>query len=194
MLKDQAITPPVLAHQYKALADDVLGLAGAQRFSVQPDFAAKAFSEGLAPVKLKKSWGFIDKTGKLVINPQFDEVGAFDPLEQIGNQVVEVVKLRTFLSRREARSEALSMVIDIVRSTFQLADSRAVTTGLMQSGAVPALVVTGTQDPTCPPAMARELAGYFGTSAILLDGIGHLPMIESPQLTATLLRGHLDGR
>jgi hypothetical protein len=27
----------------------------------------------------------------------------------------------------------------------------------------------------------------------LLDGIGHLPMIEAPQLTATLLRGHLDG-
>jgi pimeloyl-ACP methyl ester carboxylesterase len=88
----------------------------------------------------------------------------------------------------------VEMVIDIVHSTFQLADSRAVTTGLMQSGALPALVVTGTQDPTCPPAMARELAGYFGTSAVLLDGIGHLPMIEAPQLTATLLRGHLDGR
>jgi 3-oxoadipate enol-lactonase len=76
---------------------------------------------------------------------------------------------------------------------FQLADSRAVTVALMQGGAIPALVVTGTQDPTCPPAMARELAGYFGTSAVLLDGIGHLPMIEAPQLTATLLRGHLSG-
>lgn len=30
------------------------------------------FSEGLAAVKVKNNWGFIDKTGKLVIEPQFN--------------------------------------------------------------------------------------------------------------------------
>jgi pimeloyl-ACP methyl ester carboxylesterase len=98
------------------------------------------------------------------------------------------------LTELASTGREVEMVIDIIRGTFQLADSRAVTVALMQGGAIPALVVTGTEDPTCPPAMARELAGYFGTSAVLLDGIGHLPMIETPQLTATLLRGHLDRR
>jgi 3-oxoadipate enol-lactonase len=97
------------------------------------------------------------------------------------------------LTELASTGRGVEMVIEIIRGTFQLADSRAVTVALMQGGAIPALVVTGTQDPTCPPAMARELAGYFGTSAVLLDGIGHLPMIEAPQLTATLLRGHLSG-
>jgi len=30
------------------------------------------FSEGLAAVKVNGKWGFIDKTGKIVIKPQFD--------------------------------------------------------------------------------------------------------------------------
>ncbi len=34
------------------------------------------FSEGLAAV-LKDKWGYIDKAGKLVINPQFDQAGEF---------------------------------------------------------------------------------------------------------------------
>jgi 3-oxoadipate enol-lactonase len=87
----------------------------------------------------------------------------------------------------------VEMVIEVIQSTFQLADSRATTTALTRGELMPALIVTGTHDPTCPPAMARELAGYFGTSAVLLDGIGHLPMIEAPLLTATLLRGHIGG-
>src|ERR1700687_2975024 len=32
------------------------------------------FSENLAGVKVKKRWGFIDQTGKMVVQPQFDEV------------------------------------------------------------------------------------------------------------------------
>ena len=36
----------------------------------------KAFSEGLAAVKMGR-WGFVDKTGKVVINPQFDDAGSF---------------------------------------------------------------------------------------------------------------------
>ena len=35
------------------------------------------FSEGLAAVKTDDGWGFIDPTGKMVIDPQFDNVGSF---------------------------------------------------------------------------------------------------------------------
>ena len=36
-----------------------------------------AFSEGLAAIKMGGKWGFIDKTGKVVIPPQFDIVLCF---------------------------------------------------------------------------------------------------------------------
>ena len=32
---------------------------------------------GLAKVKIGGKWGYIDKTGKYVVNPQFDEVWSF---------------------------------------------------------------------------------------------------------------------
>ncbi len=35
------------------------------------------FSEGLAAVRVGNERGYIDKTGKLVINPQFDVAGDF---------------------------------------------------------------------------------------------------------------------
>ncbi|WP_308664555.1 WG repeat-containing protein [uncultured Acidaminococcus sp.] len=38
---------------------------------------ARAFQEGLAPVKTQGKWGFADKTGKLVIPAQYKEVRSF---------------------------------------------------------------------------------------------------------------------
>jgi hypothetical protein len=35
------------------------------------------FSEGLASFQQDKTWGFIDKTGKVVIQPTFDQVWPF---------------------------------------------------------------------------------------------------------------------
>jgi len=37
----------------------------------------KPFSEGLAAIKINNKWGYIDKSGKIVIKPQFDEVFNF---------------------------------------------------------------------------------------------------------------------
>jgi hypothetical protein len=35
--------------------------------------AAHNFSEGLAPVRMGKLWGFIDKKGTIVISPRFED-------------------------------------------------------------------------------------------------------------------------
>jgi len=51
-----------------------------KRQAASAQFAkAEDFSEGFAAVKLGDKWGYIDKTGKIVINPQFNSpsVGAF---------------------------------------------------------------------------------------------------------------------
>jgi len=37
----------------------------------------RVFSEGMAPVRIDGKWGYIDKTGNTVINPQFEEANAF---------------------------------------------------------------------------------------------------------------------
>lgn len=39
--------------------------------------AVRAFGDGLAAVKTDSGWGFIDHTGKMIIDPQFDSVGVF---------------------------------------------------------------------------------------------------------------------
>ena len=49
--------------------------ANAQSVIIRPQFEdAGPFHEGLAPVQVGKLWGFIDKTGKLVVAPRYDRV------------------------------------------------------------------------------------------------------------------------
>ncbi|GAA3083542.1 hypothetical protein GCM10010464_54510 [Pseudonocardia yunnanensis] len=59
--------------------------------------------------------------------------------------------------------------------------------------AVPVLAATGTEDPTCPPAMTEEIAAATGTSPVLLDGVGHLPMLEVPVRVGGLIDEHIAG-
>lgn len=77
-----------------------------------------------------------------------------------------------------------AVVEQIVRATFCHADSRSVAATLPRR---PALVAVGTHDPTCPPAMAAELAELLGARVTVLEGIGHLPMLEAPAEVADLL-------
>jgi hypothetical protein len=51
-------------------------------FPVLEDFTNKRFVEGLAPVKLKGKWGYLDITGEMVIPPRFDT--AMDFSEGLG--------------------------------------------------------------------------------------------------------------
>jgi hypothetical protein len=52
---------------------------GKEVFRLQDTSNARRFSEGLAAFKDNKTslWGFVDKTGKVVIEPQFEDVGDF---------------------------------------------------------------------------------------------------------------------
>ena len=77
----------------------------------------------------------------------------------------------------------LDVVVDVLRSTFQSADSRPAAR-LVRPAPPPSLVVVGTHDPTCPRAMADELADVLGAHVQVMPGIGHLPMLEDPAGTA----------
>jgi pimeloyl-ACP methyl ester carboxylesterase len=55
----------------------------------------------------------------------------------------------------------------------------------------PALVLTGELDLTCPPEQARAMASALGVEAVVVPGVGHLPMLEAPEFVAGHLNGHL---
>ncbi|MFD2467753.1 alpha/beta fold hydrolase [Amycolatopsis silviterrae] len=97
---------------------------------------------------------------------------------------------------KEVMAEAVgtrptAVVAEILYGAFG-ADIRHLA-GMVATSGIPVLAVAGTEDPTCPPAMSRELAEATGGTAKLLDGTGHLPMLEETDLVADLLRQHLAG-
>jgi pimeloyl-ACP methyl ester carboxylesterase len=57
----------------------------------------------------------------------------------------------------------------------------------------PTLVITGACDQVNPPAIGRAITAAIPGSRIEIPpGIGHLPKLEAPALTAHLLREHFD--
>ena len=56
----------------------------------------------------------------------------------------------------------------------------------------PTLVMAGELDQTTPAALARELAGAIaGAKFRQLEGCGHCPQIEAPELFISALKGFL---
>jgi pimeloyl-ACP methyl ester carboxylesterase len=83
----------------------------------------------------------------------------------------------------------LDTVVELTLTTFGYADSRPAAGALAGRGdRPPTRVFVGTYDPTCPPAMADELAAALGGDLRILDDIGHLPMLEDPVATAAGIR------
>lgn len=54
----------------------------------------------------------------------------------------------------------------------------------------PASVLTGEFDTTCPPERGRELAELTGASFELMEGLGHIPMLEDPERVVDAWRRH----
>lgn len=90
-----------------------------------------------------------------------------------------------------AGGRPVALIAEILRGTFGEADSRPAAEAVHVAGPPPSLVVTGSHDPTCPPAKADELAGYLACTAVVLEAIGHLPMLEAPKESAVLLLAFL---
>jgi len=83
----------------------------------------------------------------------------------------------------------LDTVVELTLTTFGFADSRPAAAALTAGGRrPPTRVFVGTHDPTCPPAMAEDLAAALGGDLRVLVNIGHLPMLEDPVGTAAAIR------
>ncbi|WP_421759542.1 alpha/beta fold hydrolase [Devosia sp.] len=73
--------------------------------------------------------------------------------------------------------------------------SKADTAAILERTKVPALVVMGTKDPDFADAVeeARMLAGKLKAETIIVDGAGHYPHTEMPDLVAPKLLSFLGG-
>jgi 3-oxoadipate enol-lactonase/4-carboxymuconolactone decarboxylase len=77
-------------------------------------------------------------------------------------------------------------VVDVVVSAVT-ADTTAVATAV----SVPALVVTGDLDLTCPVDSGRALAAALRTELVVLPGCGHVLSMEVPGKVAALIEQHV---
>ena len=56
----------------------------------------------------------------------------------------------------------------------------------------PTLVISGAEDPACPPAVGRALAEAIpGAEFVEVPGVAHLGSVERPDAVTDLIRNHL---
>lgn len=84
---------------------------------------------------------------------------------------------------------AEEVVAEILYGSFG-ADIRHLAGEVVGTG-IPVLAVAGTEDVTCPPEMAQELAEATRGTSTTLPGVGHLPMLEEPARVVELLRKNI---
>lgn len=79
-------------HQYRLCRRDGSRLTDEIFYSVEP------FSEGRAAVNIDKKWGFIDRSGTMVIAPQFRKLGHLEGFHE-GYALVMKGKKTTFIDK-----------------------------------------------------------------------------------------------
>ncbi|MDP3896208.1 MAG: alpha/beta hydrolase [Mesorhizobium sp.] len=88
--------------------------------------------------------------------------------------------------REPGRMEALIAMLGL---------SKADTAAILDKSKVPALIVMGTKDPDFKDAVeeARMLAGKLDAETMIVDGAGHYPHTEMPDLVSPRIVAFLDG-
>jgi len=56
---------------------------------------------------------------------------------------------------------------------------------------VPAICVGGSEDGATPPSLVRSLAELIGTDFVEIEGAGHLPPVESPEMLGNIITSFL---
>ena len=79
-----------------------------------------------------------------------------------------------------------SAVAWVQRSMAQRPDRRKTLAAL--GGTIPAVVIRGSEDLTCTPEIAQDMAGLLQCDVVTVAGAGHMSALEDPQPVAAALR------
>lgn len=95
--------------------------------------------------------------------------------------------------QRRGHDWAVPAFLESARSLFRTMASRRAHRRRVAAIDAPALVIHGTHDRLVAVAAAEELVGLRPDWQLtVLDEIGHVPMMEAPQLTVEIVEGWLD--
>lgn len=84
-----------------------------------------------------------------------------------------------------AGGRSSDLIVDLLRGAFP-------TDVTVEAAKVtaPALIVNGSEDETCPPQKGQAMAAALDARLLVLEGVGHIPMVEVPATVAALLADH----
>ncbi len=119
----------------------------------------------------------------------------YDTAKQVADQGIGVVveamtpklsadtRLQTFLRELMARQESQAYI-----GTLKAMAEREDTLSMLAAATFPLIIVHGDADALIPVAKAREVASVASRAHLVeLAGVGHMPMLESPQAVADAL-------
>jgi pimeloyl-ACP methyl ester carboxylesterase len=176
---------------------DAVEAMGADRFHVVGGSlggTVAAYLAGMYPDRVAS----VMAIGSQLHSPNPDGAAVLQTLETKGvaDMFNEIIPLNTLgpnastFVRDKAINTTTPSAADDVRRVWRAAAAADARTQA-SAASCPATVVTGEYDTTCTPAQGAAMAETLGRTHRVIPGIGHLPMMEAPDLVVVLLREHL---
>lgn len=120
-----------------------------------------------------------------------DAMAKFSFTGQIFHAVADIPLIGFPMSRLALGKKASNSVAEFVRRCIVSTDRHVCSSVLkmlasfnysktLQSYIGPSLVIVGTSDPVTPLDDAKKMAEYLGGKEVVIEDVGHVPMLESP--------------
>lgn len=127
---------------------------------------------------------------------------AVDWARRKGADALAAVQAQSMLAeanrdREELRATLLQMTretgLEVFAAHQAALAARPDQTGALSAISCPALVLTGAEDAVNPPEAAREMASAMPHASFrAIEGCGHLPVIEAPEIVAAHIRQFIE--
>jgi len=187
----------------KSVARDIYHVAGHSLGGVYAIQLAVYYDENVEAVVLIDSAGIYEtNTSDVVARMEAGEEAMVVTRERSLQQIMDMVMadapffpkelVAPMSDRQLAHRQSHRRVLDAVLETRGYFTPKTFREGLRYIDS-PVLLLWGSDDPLFPPAVTDEILPYFKDgSRIVLDGVGHIPILEAPWRTVEAMRPILE--